>query len=397
MLQNIYHDEESQGLESGFYEPLLPDDELDQSPHTASMSSQSISGDEGIGKKKDLSYWDLQALPPDFLFLPITIPGLIRVVAIITAIAIATMKVLKWIGFDFLTNFEVFPIFIAFSSILIFVVNIMINVRQCEALGPIRYLQFQLKCNQLLWGCESPQVAAILYKIGLVHERLGEPEEALTAFKSICTTVPGTNSCYGGSMVQHAIGRILFSSLHRYNEALCAFQVALQLRRHNPNDVFGAQKEIQCIALTYGRLGDLDMALETLLSGLQELRSCGDAVLKSMDTAKCYVLIGTTYEYMDQYRDAVLHYKEALKIFHYNWGDLPWNSSVARLHTKIGYATLKLEEAEASDRENREHDHEMIKDACNSFQAAIDVYKRGGKADDFVEIVRLRDCIARFH
>jgi len=261
---------------------------------------------------------------------------------------------------------------LAISSLFIAIpLSLYFQKRQFRRLGPVKYLRSQLWRSKILCGEESPQVALILYRIGLVHEILNEPEDAFEAYRSIVSTIPDASKHPGGALVHHAAGRMALA-LRRYDEALEYFETALLLRELNPRNTLRVTKELYAIASTYERIGNLKLALEKRTQALERLHERG--LSQSMDAARCLTLIGTTFQSMEKLDEALEKLNEALAIYILNVGDYPSVGAIACLYEKIGEV-----HANRGD----------VSTAIENFHLAIEVHRRGGKSDENREVSSL--------
>ena len=381
---------------------------------------------QGGNGASPITFYEYTTLQPDRPLFPMRWSSWIRMMLVCTIVGspVGLMMAIVpvfWDGDYFLT---LMPLLIVtlFISVLF-----LRRKRRFERIGAVKFLEKEISQTKCVTGKDSPQVAMLYYKLGCMYEMYyGDLHNALEAYSVIVNTIPDVNLHTGGALVYHAIGRVHF--LQRdFESAIKAFEKALRLRQLQPRNIYRVIRELNAIAVAYERMSTtaiiptgparrvqdqdssiekendeeikqrmsyMQLALDRRLQALELLHGRGQT--QTMDTGKCYMLIGSTYVMMasgcqndtgnhlvqydtNKLDKALENYEKALEIFILNVGEYPSVGVIARLYEKMGSVY------------DKKHDTHK---AIEFYRLAIEVHHRGGKSDEHREVASLMRKVA---
>jgi tetratricopeptide (TPR) repeat protein len=262
-------------------------------------------------------------------------------------------------------------ILLPFLLLALIAIGVYWSMRNFRRLGPVEYLRMQLRWTAVLFGQESSITAHALYMIGVLHQFLNQPQEALAVYRSVLATYPQVNRDPRGACVHHAAGQMCLA-LDRPDLALEHFDTAFERYRMRRSDLRLAKRELLAMASVYQRMNKWELALEKQTKALELLQTHG--LSQSADAARCLNTLGSTLECMGRQDEAVEKLKEGLAIYLVNAGDYPSSEAIAKLYEKIGSLL-------ATKGDNRA--------AVENFRLAIEVHRRRGKSDESREVTSL--------
>ena len=250
-------------------------------------------------------------------------------------------------------------------------------------------------------------------RLGYYHELRSEYSEAISCYHRFLEEYPFIRNEPGGIVVLKALGRVYYS-LGRYEKAFEYHTKAVQLRRLKdvPSRPSQCQQDYHILGQTLRALGKYSEALGSYQEAVNLLKQRGYD--QTIDIAKSYVKIGEVYQLMiggernNNIDNAIQAYHQALEIYLLNVGEFPRTSSIAKIYAQLGDLYLgrkkkKIRTASSSknaqahreqnpaNQDNNEDDTTMIE---NHWNAAIEVYRRGGKTDEDREIIQLQSKIS---
>eukprot|EP00549_Striatella_unipunctata_P025883 CAMPEP_0118721506 /NCGR_PEP_ID=MMETSP0800-20121206/30771_1 /TAXON_ID=210618 ORGANISM="Striatella unipunctata, Strain CCMP2910" /NCGR_SAMPLE_ID=MMETSP0800 /ASSEMBLY_ACC=CAM_ASM_000638 /LENGTH=223 /DNA_ID=CAMNT_0006629399 /DNA_START=505 /DNA_END=1176 /DNA_ORIENTATION=+ len=207
------------------------------------------------------------------------------------------------------------------------------------------------------------------------YEAMNKPEEALRLYKSIeidfstlCRKPPG------GVKFYRSMGAVLFR-LGRLEDAIEAFEKAVSVQRMQRKTAIKAQTLTSTIASIYERMGNMEKSLEKRQEAWKILLEADQGnCSNSMSAGGCLVRLAATHKAMGNQQLSLETLQKALGIYLLNEGEFPSSNTVARLYCRIGDLQVEMG---------------RIEQGKESYNLAIDVYRRGGMSDDHATLFSL--------
>lgn len=236
-------------------------------------------------------------------------------------------------------------------------------------------VQMEVKMYTFWFGSESPLVSTWLWKLGALHDILGENEEAMECYRKITTTVNGCRTSPRGAPYFRCLGRS-YLRLGRYEDALHAFEFALKLKRKG-KDPPNIDHDLSPIVATLKRLQRDRECVSRIDDAVLDLERRG--FVQNLEHAKCWTLMGRVLMSLSETSEAIRYLEMALEIHLANEGEYPWSTAVAKIYEQIGDLHHVQESSNSNSSET----------ALANFHKAIDVCRRSGKSDEHPRIASL--------
>ena len=242
--------------------------------------------------------------------------------------------------------------------------------------GPIGYLLGH-KAWQCRWlfGKNSPPYVALLSQVACIHTIQGEPEEAEKVLWDITHNLPIVSTHPDGASCFESHARVL-TTLHHREEALEALQGALRLRRKNilKNRLKFVNTSKQ-LALAHLAIEETNQANNVLEESVEVLKAA--RMEKSVEHAKVLALMARVCKAQGDLVKALELLQQAKDTYLYNGSHFAKTSVVAKLDTEMG--NVLVEQGDA------------VEQAREAFQAALEIYRHMGFADDHACVSTLLD------
>lgn len=241
---------------------------------------------------------------------------------------------------------------------------VIFRILQFRQLGPIGYLRHQHCTIATLLGEQSCAAVNSLVCIGLVHELLNEPTEALEAFLLIDETLSVVSSNHRGrSLLQRAVGRV-FVKLGQLTKALDMLAISVELARLEQKTPARLCNDLHTIAAVHLEMNNPEKAVEWRLAAWDVTKERGHE--HDLEGARCLVKVAATYEAIGDKARAFKISEQAMSIYLRSEGGLSSSAAVARLYNQIGNLKVRM----------------GLSGAGGSFRQAINIYRRRGVSDE---------------
>jgi len=252
-----------------------------------------------------------------------------------------------------------------------FIGLLMVYRHNLHKFGPVALVQKEVKTFTFVFGSNSPIVGLFLWKLGTVHDILGEKEEAAECYRKITTTINGCQTSPRGSPYFVCLGRALFHLGH-FEEALNAFEVAWKLKKKGKYSPI-ITRDLSLMVATLKHLHSNEESISKINDAVADLERKG--CTQSLEHAKCWKLMGGVYISLGNASEAITYLEMALEIHLINEGEYPWSTAVAKIYEQIGDVYL-----------GESNNNEL---ALTNYHKAMEVYRRSGKSDEHPHIASL--------